>query len=299
MPISRTWRTVVDGLSFPESPRWRDGRLWFSDIHGHGIFRTTPTHAIERVATLPDRVGGLGFLPDGSVLAVSMLDRRLIAIDSSGRTRVHADLSAHCSGFINDMVVDGAGRAYVGGRNGESPERRSDVLIRVEPDGFAAIEVADMASPNGAVILPGGEALVVAETAHGRLLRFSIRGDGRLADRAIVFERDGIHIDGIALDADGGIWAGGGVHGLLRISRAFELVEVVDTPGRMVLATALGGADGRTLFLATVSRSLLANLAYVGSDRRRDAAVRSDGRIEAVDVGEGVEADGPLTGSAS
>jgi sugar lactone lactonase YvrE len=226
-----------------------------------------------------------------------MLDRRLIAVDvggeegggagevgGSGDATVHADLSALSGRFVNDMVVDAVGRAYVGSRNGGPPQSRSDCLIRVEPDGRVRVEVAELASPNGAVITPDGRSLILAETADGRLLRFPIRGDGSLGPREIVFEAPGLHLDGICLDAAGGIWAGGGVHGLLRISPDFELEAVVEAPGRMVLATALGGATGQTLFLATVGQELLENLARVGFDRTLDATVDSEGRIETLEV---------------
>ncbi|MFO0689821.1 MAG: SMP-30/gluconolactonase/LRE family protein [Myxococcota bacterium] len=282
-------RPLVTGLAFPEGPRWHAGRLYFSDIHGHRIFRLEPDGRSRALAELADRVAGLGVLPDGRLLAVSMLDRRLVSIDVRGRggvgePAVHAELAALSGQFINDMVVDGVGRAYVGSRNAGAPGSRSDCLIRVEPDGRAAVEVTELASPNGAVITPDGRSLVLAETADGRLLRFPIRADGSLGRREIVFEAPGLHLDGICLDAAGGIWAGGGVHGLLRITPDFVLDAVFEAPGRMVLATALGGPDGRTLFLATVGRVLLENLAKVGFDRTLDATVDSEGRIETLEV---------------
>jgi len=287
-------RPLVEGLAFPEGPRWQAGRLYFSDIHGHRVFRLEPDGRSREIAELADRVSGLGFLPDGRLLAVSMLDRRLVAIavgcavggdsDDIGEPTVHAELASLSGRFINDMVVDGIGRAYVGSRNGGTPDSLSDCLIRVEPDGTASVEVSGLASPNGAVITPDGRALILAETADGRLLRFPIRSDGSLGPREVVFEAPGFHLDGICLDAAGGIWAGGGVHGLLRIRPDFELEAVFEAPGRMVLATALGGPDGRTLFLATVGRVLLENLAKVGFDRSLDATVDSEGRIEAIEV---------------
>jgi sugar lactone lactonase YvrE len=274
---------LADGLSFPEGPRWHAGELWFSDIHAHRVYRLEPDGSRRTVAQIDDRTSGIGFLPDGRLLVVSMLDRRLIAIDDDGKTSVHADMAHLSSNFINDMVVDKKGRAYVGSRNGGKPETISDSLILVQPDGSVRTEVSDMATPNGTVITPDGKQLIIAETAYGRLRQFQIAADGSLSGRETIFEAPGKHLDGICRDEDGGIWAGGGSHGLLRISPDGEL-EVIEFPGRMVLATALGGPDGRTLFLATTSRKLLDNLAHIGSDRSRDAGVNSDGRIEAMRV---------------
>ena len=277
-------RTVINSLSFPEAPRWRDGALWFSDIHAHRVLRLDANGTLAEVARIGDRVSGLGFLPDGTLLAVSMLDRRLIAIGMDGSQRIHADLSGLSGSFINDMVVDGRGRAYVGSRNGGSPESATDSLILVLPDGTSRVAAERMVSPNGAVITPDGRSLIVAETAVGRLVRFSIAPDGSLDDRAVLAEHPGLHFDGICRDASGAIWAGGGIGGLHRIAPDGALIETISFPGRMVLACSLGGPDGRTLFLATTSPALLDNLQRIGFDRTLDAGVSSDGRIEAMAV---------------
>jgi sugar lactone lactonase YvrE len=197
---------------------------------------------------------------------------------------VHADLSYLSRNFINDMVVDAKGRAYVGSRNGGDAASRSDSLILVQPDGQTAVAVPDMVSPNGAVVTPDGNTLIVAETAIGGLTRFRVGNDGALTGRTAVASLQGHHIDGICRDAGGGFWCGGGIGGLLRIAPYGALEQVIPFPGRMVLACSLGGPDGRTLFLATTSLSLLDNLAYIGADRMRDRDINSDGRIEAMTV---------------
>ncbi|MDB5395378.1 MAG: Gluconolactonase [Rhodospirillales bacterium] len=281
--IPSSARVVADGISFPESPRWRDGALYFSDIHGHTVYRLGP-EGKEVVARIDDRVSGLGFMPDGSLLAVSMLDRRLIAVAPDGTQRVHADLLAFSHQFINDMVVDNKGRAYVGSRNGGGPASKSDSLLLVDTDGSVSVMADDMVSPNGTVITPDGKTLIIAETAAGRLTSFAIHADGTLHDRGIFADLPGLHMDGTCLDRDGGIWAGGGGHGLLHIAPDGSLIEVIEFPGRMALACSLGGADGRTLFVATVGMSLIDNLAFIGFDRTRDAQVNSEGRIEAMTV---------------
>jgi sugar lactone lactonase YvrE len=274
---------IVDNLSFPESPHWHQGALWFSDIHAHRVYRLAGAKP-EIAAEIGDRASGLGFLPEGSLLVVSMLDRKLIAVGHDRRQRIYADVSHLSRNFINDMVVDAQGRAYVGSRNGGAPPSKSDSLLLAGPNGTTRILLDDMVSPNGAVITPDGRTLIIAETALGRLNRFAIAPDGTLSDRQIVCELAGRHIDGICLDAAGGIWCGGGNGGLLYIGRDGSLEKVIEFPGRMVLATSLGGPDGKTLFLATTSMKLIDNLAYIGADRTRDADVNSDGRIEAMEV---------------
>ena len=94
---------------------------------------------------------------------------------------MHADLSEHCGGHLNDMVVDDAGRAYVGNfgwdlMGGEAP--KTAVLVLVEPDGSASVFADDLVFPNGSVITPDGGTLIVAETFAGRLSVFRIE-DGQ------------------------------------------------------------------------------------------------------------------------
>src|SRR6185437_11804428 len=145
------------------------------------------------------------------------------------------------------------------------------------PDGTSQVLLDDMVSPNGSVITPDGRFLIIAETALGRLNRFALNPDGTLGERTILCELGGRHIDGICLDEAGGVWCGGGNGGLLYVGPDGTLERVIDFPAdRMVLATALGGRDGKTLFLATASMKLIDNLAYIGADRARDAAVNSD-----------------------
>lgn len=279
-------RTLVDGLSFPESPRWWKGTLWFSDIHAHRVYRLGPDGSLEVMAQLDDRASGLGFLPDGTPIVVSMLDRRLIALENDGTQRPHADLAHLSRQFINDMVVDRQGNAYVGSRNGGTAASKSDSVLLVRPDGSANTLLNDMISPNGAIITPDGRRLIIAETAVGRLTRFDIGRDGLLHNRQTMAELRGHHIDGICRDVSGGIWAGGGTGGLLRIASDGTLEDVINFPGRMVLACSLGGPDGKTLFLATTSLKLLENLDYIGFDRTLDRTVNSIGQIEemAVDI---------------
>ena len=272
---------ILDGLSFPEGPRWHNGELWFSDIHAHRVMAVTPAGKSRIVAELGDRPSGLGFLPGGDLLVVSMIDRRLLRVDGQGRVHLHADVS-HLSGhFINDMVVDSRGRAYVGSRSGRGSG--TDTLILVEPDGTSRTVAGELSSPNGAVVSAGGDQLTVAETALGQLTTFRIGDDGSLHDRRITGAIPGAHIDGIALDRAGRIWCGTGPHGAQRLAGG-RVDAVIERPGRMTIACAMGGADGTTLYLATASRRLYDNLRFVDWDRTRDHLVHSDGRIEAVAV---------------
>jgi sugar lactone lactonase YvrE len=266
---------VVDGLTFPEAPRWRDGALWFSDFYSHRVLRVDLAGYVDVIAEVPERPSGLGWTPDGTLLVVSMLDRRLLRVDGGTLAPV-ADLSALATGPCNDMVVDGAGRAYVGNfgfdRHRGEPERAT-CLARVDPDGRVARAADDLLFPNGTVITPDGRTLIVAETLAHRLTAFDVAADGSLARRRVFAQLDGCFPDGICLDAEGAVWvADARAPRVIRVLEGGRIERTVSTGERFAFACMLGGPDRCTLFVCTNTGSGPAM-----ADKR-------DGRIEAVGV---------------
>jgi len=255
-------RVVAEGLVFPEGPRFHDGALWLSDMHAHRVLRIDPsgTRPPEVVVEdLGDKTSGLGFMPDGSLLVVSMVDRALIRVDTgSGATSVHADLSHLSDEFANDLVVDGEGRAYVGcRREGGGAAAPKDVIVLVEPDGKASVAADGLHGPNGMVIDDGGTMLVVAETPVGKLTRFEIGAGGALGPRSLFASVPGEVFDGICLDAGGCIWTATGTGGsCLRLAPGGAVEERIDADGEWVIACALGGAERRELFLILTTTTL-------------------------------------------
>jgi sugar lactone lactonase YvrE len=252
-------RTVLGGITFPEAPRWHDGRLWFSDFYTHRVIALSEEGWAETMAHVPHQPSGLGWRPDGTMLVVSMLDRTLMRCDRGELSPV-AELSAIATGPCNDMVVDAAGRAYVGNfgfdrHRGESP--RPAALARVDPDGSVHRAADDLMFPNGAVITPDGKRLILAETQAHRLTAFDIGPGGALTNRRIFADLGDVWPDGICLDAEGAIWVADARGG--RVVRAMEGTGVVQTiamaEGRHAFACMLGGADRRTLYLCTSTAS--------------------------------------------
>ncbi len=157
----RTLKVLIDGLAFPEGPRWHDGRFVFSDMHAHQVVAVDMAGKREVVCEVPNRPSGLGWLPDGRMLVVSMTDRKLMRLDRDGLKTV-ADMSKLAPFDCNDMVVDARGRAYVGNfgfdlHKNETP--RGTTLVMVSPDGVASVAADDMMFPNGMVITPDGKTL--------------------------------------------------------------------------------------------------------------------------------------------
>lgn len=269
-------QVIVDGLTFAEGPRWRDGALWFSDFYTHRVLRIGPQGRAEVVVDVPGRPSGLGWARDGALLIVSMLDRRLLRFDG-GELELVADLSALATGPCNDMVVDHHGRAYVG--NFGSDRHRGEPLrpaciARVDPDGRVTRAADDLMFPNGTVITEDGRTLIVAETFANRLTAFDVAPDGTLSHRRLFAKLDGCFPDGICLDAEGAVWvADARSERVLRVRDGghVERTEWLEA-GRCAFACMLGGADRRTLFVCTNTGSGPA------------VAEKTDARIEAVRV---------------
>lgn len=259
---------VLAGYSFLECPRWHDGRLWVSDFYTDQVVATDGHGSTETMAEVPQQPSGLGFLPDGRALIVSMRDRRLLVRSGSGELTEHADLSAEVPAVLNDMVVDDVGRAYVGNFGFDlmaGEPLRSTSLTRVDADGSVHTVADDLGFPNGMVILPGG-VLVVAETFAGRLTAFDIEDDGSLGNRRTwagfgepprttdvneAVAQLEVGPDGICADSEGAIWVADALHArVLRVREGGEIVEEIPT-GVGVFACMLGGDDGTTLFLCT------------------------------------------------
>ena len=180
-------RILLDGLLFPEGPRWHGGKLWFSDMQALHVMTVDLDGNAEKIAKIQASPSGLGWLPDGRLLVVSMIDRRLLRLDASGLAEL-ADLSDLASFHCNDMVVDTKGRAYIGNFGFDLAANAAvepAEIILVTPDGKAEIAAEDLYFPNGAVITPDGRTLIVAETWGNRLTAFDIESDGSLKKRRI------------------------------------------------------------------------------------------------------------------
>ena len=257
---------LVDGLSFAEGPRWRDGRLYVSDRYTRRVLAISLGGSVETYAHIPGKPAGIGFLPDGRLLIASMYDRRVLRREHDGVIVEHADLTALAPGLLNDMLVDHEGRAWVGNFGFDlfaGAPACPTVLIRVDPDGRAAVVADGLSFPNGTVLTPDRRTLIVAETMANRLTAFTVSGDS-LTDQRIwtafgdppkstdvsqlVTQADVVP-DGICLDVEGAVWVADVIkQRLIRVAEGGGILDELPTNGLCAFACMLGGKDGRTLF---------------------------------------------------
>ncbi|MGV9862945.1 SMP-30/gluconolactonase/LRE family protein [Rhodococcus koreensis] len=260
---------VVRGFTYTEGPRWHEGRLWFVDFYTHSVNVVGEDGSVERVCTVEHQPSGLGWLPDGRMLVVSMKDRKVLRREFDGSLVVHADIGDHCGGHANDMVVAHSGQAYVGEFGFDlmgGADHEDGVVILVDPDGSSQVVAKGLSFPNGMSISADGGTLFVNELFGNRVSQFDITEDGTLGPRRdfASFGEFGdepsvekrlaactIAPDGQALDAEGAVWVADCVNQrALRLGEGAEILDEVSTAPLGVFAVALGGHDGRTLFLS-------------------------------------------------
>lgn len=251
--IARGLGVLVDGLMFPEAPRWRKGRLWFTDQHARRVLTAGPDGRVGVIAETDDLPGGLGWLPDGALLVVFMTGRKIMRLTDTG-LEPYADLSGLASFHCNDMLVDARGRAYVG-NFGYDLHGGADVspaeLILVDERGHPRVVADELIFPNGMVITPDQSTLIVAETFASRLTAFDIAPDGSLGNRRSWAELGDACPDGICLDADGAAWVASPVtNETIRVFEGGAVSARVHTLGTPY-ACMLGGPERRTLFVLT------------------------------------------------
>ena len=296
-------KKLTGGLYFGEGPRWHENKLWFSDFYSHKVMTLDENNSLETVCEVPSQPSGLGWLPNGDLLIVSMLDRKILKF-SEGSISVHADLSEYVAHKCNDMVVGRDGTAYVGnfgmGNAGES--MNSTHLMIVKSDGTVSKGPDNLLFPNGTVITEDGKNLIVAETLGAKLTSFDIEDNGELTNRklwartsplfslliikflsSLGFDLSkvdfskyskNLHVpDGICLDEKNGIWiASPTTKAVVRIEKGGNITDTIRTP-KSAFACMLGGKERKTLYV------IISN-----SSDPEEAQASPEGEIHSIEV---------------
>ena len=271
-----TLQCVLDGGRYFEGPRWHAGRLWFVDCMERTLLSLSPSGAREQHATFEDDTPcGTGVLPDGRLVVLTMHRKRLMTY-ANGKLSLYADLSGIAAGAIDDMIIDGLGRAYVGDLGFDMPpppdRGAPGRIILVMPDGAARVVAEGLRFPNGIAVSVDNSRLVVAEMDGACLADYDIEPDGSLKFRGRFGSMKSP--DGICLDQEGAVWvASFEEDAFIRLDAAGQALQRTEVPGRRALACVLGGPERRTLFCLSAATS------YEELRQRK-----SSSRIDVVDV---------------
>ena len=262
------FKKLAGGFTYLEAPRWRDGKLWVSDFYTHKVVSIDLGGKVTEVAHVPQQPSGLGWLPDGTLLVVSMKDKKVLWQDKSGQLKVYADLSEIAGGYCNDMLVDPQGRAWVGNFGFDlmgGGDFQTATLARIDTDCSVHAAASGLYFPNGTVLSPDGTQLIVNESFGNRVSSFQINADGALGERQdwAVFGKPatgpdlGQYIngsvvapDGSAIDSEGAVWISDCLGArVIRVAPGGEILQEISVAPQGTFACALGGEDKRTLFL--------------------------------------------------
>ena len=281
--------TLVDELTFPEGPRWREGRWYFSDFYSHQVLSVDPTGDARVECQLNQQPSGLGWAPNGDLLVVGMNDRQVLRRNPAGELERFADLTEHTTHLANDMLVLPDGSAFVGnfgfdldtfldtyGPGGIiDPGAPTTNLCHVSTAGEVTIAATEMCFPNGMVLADGGQTLIVAETLAMRLTAFDLAADGSLTNRRIWADlgNEFIAPDGIAIDKHGHVWVANAVgQQAVGIAEGGAIVATVAT-SQTCFAVQIGGNEGGTIACCTAA-----------SSHHAEASAHRTGRIEIAPV---------------
>jgi sugar lactone lactonase YvrE len=274
-------KILLDGLAFPGSPRWHDGRLWFADWGTGEIVAVGLDGNPEVTGHGPAGLGwSIDWLPDGRLLVIG---EELLRRDPDGSMVRHADLSA-IAPFWNEIVVDGRGNIYLLGSNflllnDEQSRFGTGIVTLLTPDGTARQVAGDLSLPNRMVITPDNATLIISESSTERLLAFDIEADGSLSNRRVWAE--GIAPDSMCMDAEGAIWVGtaGFAHTsragapagtVVRVREGGEVLQQNEYD-RAIIALMLGGPDRTTLFLLVAD--------WRGDEQVKEAVAARTGKV--------------------
>lgn len=245
-------KNIVTGLVFGESPRWRNGELFVSDVHAGRVVRVGDDGTTSTLVDVPGRPSGAGFLPTGEYVVVSAGDQALLIVAADGTVIERIDLADTARGMLNDMVVDSLGRCYIGDMGyhpgkGEEPTAGGILLVERGKQPRHVAQGLDL--PNGIAVDDAGS-LFIVESRANRVTKFTVAADGSLEDRTI-FVDDSVFLDGLCLDAAGAWVAQPTAAQFVHYSWAGVQDAAIASPAPFAIACVIGGADRRTLFLSS------------------------------------------------
>jgi len=260
--------TLASGYGLIEGPRVdAAGNLYFSDVTKGGVYRRRPTGEVDPVVPRRRGVGGIALHADGGLV----ISGKNVCHVKDGATRILFTRD-DAPGF-NDLFTDAQGRVYTGTMKSDpfrlEGERIAGECWRIEGEGKGTELYAGVLLTNGIGFSPDGKRVYHCDTAQACVLVHALDPSGRATPLPPIRVDGGP--DGLAVDAEGGIWVAlylaGCVQRLLPDGRRERRIDV---PARRVTSLCFGGDDLRDLYIVSADNT---------SDPRREGSIfrtRSD-----------------------
>ncbi|MEZ0340103.1 SMP-30/gluconolactonase/LRE family protein [Mycobacterium sp. pV006] len=238
----------IDGFVYGEGPRWHNDRLWFTDGPAGRVYSVGDAGDLVVEAEV-EHASGLGWLPDGTLVVSALFAPKIYHVDAQRKIAATYDVS-DLAWSTNDLVVAPDGRGYVDLYQTGGTARECAIGL-LDSGGAVQVVATGLTVPNGLAFLPGRSTLVVSETYGSRILAFAIEDNGSLGSPGVFADLgEDRHPDGLCVDVEGGVWVGCYDTGeFLRVIAGGTITHRVVIDGGWAVAPALGGSDGRTLYM--------------------------------------------------
>jgi gluconolactonase len=255
-----------------------EGNIYFSDIAGSRILRTTPDGKLSVFREDAGRTNGNTFDAQGRLISCEGAEngpggrRRIVRTDmKTGKVEVLTDkYEGKRYNSPNDVVVDTKGRVWFTDPlykpDKSEMEMKDEAVYRIDPDGKVTrmLTQPQIHKPNGIAISPDGKTLYVvdsnpAKEGNRKIWSFALADDGTLSNQKVVWDfgkaRGG---DGMRVDTQGNLWICAG------ISYKRSEFETTDVPPGVYVVT----PEGKLLGRIPIVEDLITNLAFGGPDRK-------------------------------
>jgi sugar lactone lactonase YvrE len=246
---------LCEGFVFPESPRWHRDSFYCSSIDEGTIFKIGLDGSKDVVLQIDDWLSGWAFVgSDSDEIVLTSCNKRKLLRWNGTELCEFADLSGFATFGINDLIRTENGEVFVDAVNFEfgrtdPADAPMSPLLRVDTAGNVTVASEQTAFPNGLVITPDGKRLIVADSMLFCLHQWDLAEDGTLSNHRDFATIPGAVLDGISLDAEGGVWVTAGHRGVYRVLEGGVITNHIDMGSTGATACMLGGTDGRTLLI--------------------------------------------------
>ena len=286
VPKDAAVEKLVDGYAWVEGPVWnRTGRyLLFSDIPNNRIVKWQPGRGASDFLKLSGYTGsapfsgrepgsnGLTYDREGRLVMNQHGNRSIVRVEKDGAWTTLVDrYDGKRLNSPNDLVHKSDGSLYFTDppfglpKGADDPGRELSFagVYRLSPDGVLTLLTKDIEYPNGLAFSPDEKTLYVANADLKRpiWLAYDVKADGTLGASRQVFDasawaKDGLGVpDGLKVDAQGNLWAGGPGGRIFVIAPDGTLLGSLSFG--VPTANLTWGDDGSTLYITSNTRIAL------------------------------------------